>query len=473
MAEEVVGRIILETADPGMDVAGPRGAEEKSTRMLRLLGLMAGMISRLCDREKQLRARVDQLAALYKLTAEFTSRRDLYGEKSLLNLVAATVVDVLKGKACSIRLLSDDHKELVIKAVANLSPEYLNKGPILVSRSLIDKEVLETLQPVYIADERNDPRVLYPAEARREGIVSGLVAPLMYKGHPEGVIRVYMRRKYKFDWFESSLLLAIAGEAAAAIVNARLYEEAVHSAHMRRALQTAAEVQRRMIPSAPPTVPGFEIGALYVPSYELGGDFYDFIPLPPDNVGIAVCDVVGKGVRASLLMASIRASLRAHAASIYQMSEVMARVNRDLCEDVLTSDFATLFYAVLDYKTRRFTYCNAGHPQPLLFRPGQPPVSLSLGGLVIGIEAQARYDCESFILSSGDLVLAYTDGIVEAANFAEEPFGRKRLETAATAAIQKGQSAEALLRHVLWEMRRFAGLGTRFDDLTLLAIRVL
>lgn len=471
VGDETVGRIVMESDDPAFDVAAPTasGKPLHSTKYVRLLGMMAAMAGRLCDREKQLRARVGQLATLYRLTAEFTSRRDL---QDLLNRVAGTVVEVLKAKSCSIRLLSEDRKELVIKAVANLSPEYLNKGPILVADSQIDNEVLTTLKPVYIADERSDPRVLYPAQARREGIVSGLVAPLVYRGRPEGVIRVYVGEQHKFDWFEVSLLEAVAGEAAAAIVNARLHEEAMHAANMRRALALAGEVQRRMIPSQSPQVPGFQIASLYVPSHDTGGDFFDFIQLPPDNLGLTVCDVVGKGIRASLLMASIRASLRAHASSIYEISDLMARVNRDLCEDVLTSDFATLFYGVLDYRARRFTYCNAGHPAPILFRDGQAR-KLSTGGMVIGIDCDAKYAWESFIVQPGDLVLAYTDGLSEALNFEDEPFGVGRIERSAVAAMSQGQSAEGLLRHVLWEMRRFAGLQTRFDDLTLLAVKVL
>ena len=469
--EEVVGRITTGTAaQPGNVLQAPVGASmDVSTRMLRYLGLMANVISRMCDREKQLRTRVEELAALYRITAEFTNRRDL---QSLLNFVATSVVEVLGVKACSIRLLSEDRKELVIKAVANMSQEYLNKGPIVVAQSKIDNEVISTLKPVYIADERTDPRIMYPAEAKREGIVSALVAPLVYKGHPEGVIRVYSGKKHKFDWFEESLLMAIAGEAATAIVNSRLNDEAAHAATMRRALGMAAEVQRRMIPSQPPNLPGFQVAALYVPTYELGGDFYDFIDLPPDNMGFAICDVVGKGVRASLLMASIRASLRAHATGIYEMSEVVGRVNRDLCADVLSSDFATLFYGVLDYKSRRFTYTNAGHPSPLLIRAGQT-CAMSSGGLPLGIEPAAKWGWDSFVVKSGDVILAYTDGLSEAMNFEDVAFGSKRVEQAALAAIGQGKNAEGILRHVLWEMRRFAGLQTRFDDLTLLAIKVL
>jgi len=448
---------------------GAGGSDAVSPRQLRLLGLVAGVIARLSHRELQLHTRVEELATLYRLTAEFTSQRDL---QALLDMVAGTVVEVMDAKGCSIRLLDEEEGQLVMKAVANLSPEYLNKGPVPLSESEIDKEALGTGEPVWIPDLQSDPRVLYPVEARKEGIVSGLCAPMMYRGRGEGAIRVYMPEPHEFDWFEVSLIKAIAAEAAAAIVNARLYAETVRAADMQRQLRLAGEVQRQMIPSSPPKLTGFDIAATYVPCFEVGGDFYDFISLPGDNVGVAVCDVVGKGVRASLLTASIRASLRAHAANIYEMSKVLRKVNRDLCSDTLTSDFATLFYGVLDVRKREFTYSNAGHVPPILIRRGQVR-NLRAGGGVIGIDTTLTWAQEVVSLRSGDVILAYTDGLHEAMNFQSEPFGFERVEEALLAAIGQGQSAEGTVKHVLWEMRRFAGLQTRLDDLTLIAIRVL
>jgi sigma-B regulation protein RsbU (phosphoserine phosphatase) len=441
----------------------------KTDGVERLLRLMSQAIPRLCEREQQLRSRAENLALLYQLTAEFTGKRELQG---VLDIVAKTVVKALGAKACSIRLLNDAHTELVIKAVHNLSPDYLNKGPILVSKSLIDQEVLDTLKPVYIADERTDPRVLYGAQARREGLVSALCAPMIFKGRPEGVIRVYTGKKHTFDWFETSLLTAIAAEAAAAIVNARLYVEALASADIKRQLRMAAEVQRQMIPQGPPSIPGFEVGAIYVPCFELGGDFYDFFTLGGTNIGVAVCDVAGKGVRASLLMASVRASLRAHAANIYNMSDVISRVNRDLCDDARMSDFATLFYGVLDYSSMRFTYVNAGHVPPLLVRNGKVR-ELTTGGGIIGIDPQTTWEHDSFTLQAGDVLMAFTDGLSEGMNFEDEAFGRARIQSAALAAIAQGKNAQGSVQHLLWEMRRFTGLQTKLDDLTLIGIRVL
>lgn len=463
---EVIGRLsaVLPPAEPAEQTLPDLQRET----LRRALKLMADVVGRLVRGEGELRDRVSQLTTLFTLSAEFAGQRSLQG---VLDLVAQTVVKALKAKACSIRLLSEDRKELVIKAVANLSAEYLNKGPILVSASRIDQQVLSTGAPLYIADESADPRILYPKEAQREGIVSALCAPLTFKGRPEGVIRVYTGTHHEFNWFEISLLQAIATQAAGAIVTDRLRREADSAANLRRHMKTAAVVQRRMTPPEPTHFPQLEFGSIYVPCFDLAGDFYDYISLPGDNLGLVVCDVVGKGVRASLLMASIRASLRAHASNIYAMESVLDRVNRDLCAVALESDFATMFYAVIDAASGRMTYSTAGHPPALLFREGEL-CHLASGGPMIGIAPGMHWRHQHFTLKPGDVIVAYTDGLSEALNFADEAFGAERIESAARAAIDMNYDARGIARHVLWEMRRFAGLQTRFDDVTAIVVRV-
>ena len=468
---QVLGRIVVRP--PGSDWAAPLpaepGAPEAPPRALRLLRLMANVIARRWNRQKLLRSRIAELAAMYRLTAEFTGRRDL---QSVLELVTRTVVELFGAKACTIRLLNESQTELVVKAVAGLSPRYLTKGPILLSKSQIDREVVAHGRTVYIPDLKSDPRVLYPGEADEEGIVSGLCAPLSYKGRCEGVIRIYTGEPHDFDWYERSLLRALAAQAAAAIVNTRLYEQAVRGANLRRHVSMAAEVQRRMFPAGMPELPGFDIHAVYEPTFELSGDFYDFHQFEQDNLGVGVCDVVGKGVRASLLMASIRASLRAHASNIYDMSEVLARVNRDLCADTAIRDFATLFYGVIDARGRRFTYANAGHTPPLLVRDGQC-CHLTTGGGVVGIDPGFSWRHDTMAFAPGDVVAIFTDGLTEALNFQDEGFGMARVERAAVAAVADRCSAAGIARRVLWELRRFTGLRTRLDDLTLVVIQVL
>jgi sigma-B regulation protein RsbU (phosphoserine phosphatase) len=355
--------------------------------------------------------------------------------------------------------------------VADLSPEYLNKGPILLSQSILDNEAFRTRDVVYVENEQTDPRVLYSAEARREGLVSALIAPLIYKDRPVGALRLYTDRPHRFSPYETALVKAVAAQAAAAIVNAQLYNQHLQAEAMRRQVRLAGEVQRRMIPERPPRVGGLDLAAVYVPSLDLSGDFYDFIELPAGNLGVVICDVMGKGVPASLLMASIRASLRAHVSNLYDLSEALRRVNRSLCDDTLISSFATLFYGVINTRIRQLTYSNAGHEPPMLVRDGKVQ-RLSTGGTVLGIERDMRYNQDVVQLQPRDVLVLATDGVFEAMDFKEEVFGRARMEQAMMTAIQRGDDANGIAKHILWELRRFTGLQARTDDLTLVAVRV-
>ena len=231
----------------------------------------------------------------------------------------------------------------------------------------------------------------------------------------------------------------------------------------------AADVQRRMIPKTPPAVPGIELAAVYVPLFTLGGDLYDFIPLPYDNLGLVIADVSGKGVPASLIMASVRAALRAQVDNLYYLDEVLRRLNTMLWRDNVASDFVTLFYGVLDARNRRLTYCNAGHPPPLLLREDKI-IELATDNMVLGVDPEEPYTQSILDLKSDDLLLLYTDGVYDAANFKQERFGRERIKQAF---LKGGPSAEVVAQHVLWEMRRFAGLTDRTDDVTMIVAKVL
>ncbi len=432
------------------------------------LKLMAAMLSSLCNRQKALRLRVEELSTLYRLTAEFTGQRDL---QSVLDRVSKTVVQLLGGRACTIRLLSEDGQTLRIKSANNIEDKNIIKVDIPLEDSEIDREAIRTRHMVYVPDLGNDPRVLFPQGARAEGLISCLAAPLVYKGRPVGVIRLHSDKPYRWDRYEQALFYAIAAQAAAGIVNADLQDQAVTAANIKRQLRLAGDVQQRMFPHEKPTVPGMDISAIYVPCFELGGDFFDFIPLADGTLGLAVCDVVGKGIRASLLMASIRAALRAHATNIYEMSEIIQRVNTDLCAMTETADFATLFYGVIDSTERTFTYVNAGHPPGMLFRQGEV-VSLSSNGGMLGVNPDWQWGHDRVHLQAGDLLILHTDGLTEALNFQDEAFGSERVQQAVRDSLAAGHTPKELTQQIRTRLRNFAGLQTRVDDLTIVAITV-
>lgn len=432
---------------------------------IQFLFLLANAIARLCYQEYQLRQRINELTAVYSVAMMLAESRDV---QDVLNRTAQVVCEVMGTKASSIRLVDAERDELTIKAVFNLSKEYLDKGPVLLSKALIDHTALSEKGYEFVRNMATDPRVQYPQESKREGIVSMLSVGMRYKGKPIGVLRVYTSEEATFSQLRIDLMKAVAAQAAAAIENARLLEEQLAADALERQVRMAAEVQQRMVPQQPPQIPGLDLASVYVPCYELGGDFYDFIPMPADNVGLAVADVSGKGVPASLIMASVRAFLRAQVDNVYYLYEIVRRINLMLCRDTKASEFVTLFYGVLDAPNRRLTYCNAGHPPGLLLRDGR---LMELGGdnMVLGVDPEQNYK-QSFIdLHVGDLLLLYTDGLADAMNFNSETFGRQRIVDAFK---KGGATAELVAQNVLWEMRRFVGLTKRTDDVTMIVARV-
>ena len=471
--DDIVGQLTLLSPSPGalgalshLDEMPRSDGEPRS--VVDFLKLMAAMLSSLCSRNKSLRLRVEELSTLYRLTAEFTGQRDL---QSVLDLVTAAVVKLLPVKSCTIRLLSEDGESLLIKSANNIDDSHLIKGPIPLEESRIDHQAIKTGKIVYVPDLEKDARALFPDGARAEGLFSALCVPLVYKGRSLGVIRLYTGQQREFDRYEHALMFAVAAQAAAAIVNTDLQARAVDAANIKRHLRLAGDVQQRMFPRKRPEIPGMDITAMYRPAFELNGDFFDFIPFGDGKVGIVVCDVVGKGVRASLLMASIRAGLRAHAAHLDDMSQVIQRVNDDLCEMTEVADFATLFYGVLDGPNREITYVNAGHPPALLFRGGQV-CHLTTGGAVLGVDLNFRWRKDTFTLQPNDVLMMYTDGLIEALNFDDEEFGLHRVEASAFEAIGQDMDIREVTQNVQWRMRNFIGLQARADDLTIVGIKV-
>jgi phosphoserine phosphatase RsbU/P len=428
--------------------------------------MIANTVARLCFQEYELRQRFNELTTIYNVTMMLGEPRDL---QKLLNRTVRAVCEVTDVKAASIRLIDHEKNELRIKAVHNLSPEYQNKGPIQIGRNELDSVAWSPRGFEYVKNMASDPRVQYPEEAQREGIASMLSIGMRYKGRPLGVLRVYTDEERAFEQHEIELLKAIAAQASAAIENARLLEERLQSEAIERQIKMAAEVQQRMLPSYPPTVPGVQLAYTYVPCFELAGDFFDFIELPDNNLGLVVADVSGKGVPASLIMASVRAALRAQVDNVYYLYEAIRRLNIMLWRDTKPTEFVTLCYGVYDAKIKRFTYCNAGHPPALLLRRGEVR-ELPSDNMVLGIEPDEQYRQDFVDLEPGDAVLMYSDGLPDAMNFDKEPYGKDRILTAFRSS--GGNSAQEIADHLLWDVRRFVGLTSRSDDLTMIVMKV-
>ncbi|HYE62617.1 MAG TPA: GAF domain-containing SpoIIE family protein phosphatase [Phycisphaerales bacterium] len=462
----------------------PALATDARERLEHALSLLARTTTELCQHEVELRHRVKEVAALTRMSSLLVRAA---GPDNVLGVALESALDVLELDAGSIVLLAEDsdgvtgesESDLVLKASRGLSQDWLTSPLPLSKDRVFDRQALAG-ELVIVEDIAHDPRILIPDRAEAEGLRAAIHVGMVFRGRPMGVIRLYSRRPRGFDESERRLLRSLAEQAAAALEQSRLMKFEQEEQRVQRQLQLAADVQRRMLPRKVPSIPALDMAARYTPSFELGGDFYDFIDLN-GHLGVVVGDVVGKGIAAALLMSSVRASLRAHVQEVYDLDEVVARVNAALCQDTRDNEFASLWYGVIDPRSLRMTYCSAGHEPPLVLRqPRNRPAApgditeLHVGGMVVGIDPAQTYQRAVYDLRPGDFVIAYTDGLVDAVNFAGQRFGKARVRQAVLNAVReiKDCTAAQMIDRVLWEVRQFAGLAPRPDDLTLLAVRV-
>jgi serine phosphatase RsbU (regulator of sigma subunit)/HAMP domain-containing protein len=303
-----------------------------------------------------------------------------------------------------------------------------------------------------------------------------MIIPLHAKDEVIGIFS-FGKKMSGEEFSESNIrfLSNLTQSAVIAIENIVLREKEAENEILKFELEFAKRVQKSLLPHTNPEIKGLDIHTLCIPAKDVGGDYYDFIELKEGGYGISIADVSGKGVPAALYMASTRGFLRSVALDDRSSHDTLSKINELLYEVCGAKTFVTMFYAVIDSESRRFTYANAGHAYPLLYKlngNGRANCSyLSNNGLPLGVAVSQNYASDSITLNPGELVLFYTDGIVEAMNDSRELFGFERLEEL----VKKygHLSAKEFVDNTMRELRIFIGDNPLQDDLTLVAMRVM
>lgn len=304
---------------------------------------------------------------------------------------------------------------------------------------------------------------------------------------------------------DRELLMTVAAQTALAVERARLSAEMAREEKLKRELEIAQEVQARLFPQSVPHFATLDIAGVCLPAQGVAGDYYDFLPLAPGRLGIAIGDISGKGISAALLMANLQASLRSQAALAGdEVAKLLCTVNMLLYHSTDVNKYATLFYGTYDDASRRLTYVNAGHNAPLLVRGqslGEPngagsssarvihPAAsgslalaaeletscgiqrLETGGMIIGAFESPAFQQETIHLASGDLIVAYTDGIIEAQSPEGEAFGEECLEQLVLQST--GSCASELVNVIIQAVSDFTRGADQHDDMTLVVMKVL
>ena len=298
-----------------------------------------------------------------------------------------------------------------------------------------------------------------------------LAVPLVSQGELIGVLNLGPRlseQDYSSD--DRKLLDDLAGQAAPALRVAQLVREqeaeAVTRQRFEQELEVARLIQQNFLPKELPDLPGWQIAAYYRPAREVGGDFYDVIPLPDGRVGFVVGDVTDKGVPAALVMSATRSVLRASAQRLIEPGEVLERVNEHLCPDMPAKMFVTCLYGVLDPETGHLRFANAGHDLPYVKTAGGV-VELRARGMPLGLMPGMTYEEKEATLQPGESVLLHSDGVVEAHDPDREMFGFPRLKQT-VAAVPGGQP---LIDRVLSDLEDFTGPDAeQEDDITMVTL---
>lgn len=463
---ELLVAVRLAAREVGALALGPRrdgtayGAQETAF-LERAAACAAAPLDNAATREElrrvsqRLSLKVFQLHNLFDVSRELTTSFD---EESILHLVAATLLGQLTVTRCAIYL----------DAPAGLRLAH-ERGVRSAEGPLVETAAWEPVARALATGARSTEEL--PAGELRERLLSQrmiLCVPLASGERVHGLLALGKRVSgAPYGPEELEFATTLARQAHAAMTAVQLQQIRLAKERQDRELQIAREIQRSLFPQRQPHVPGFQLAAESRPCHAVGGDHFDWIPLPGGRVALAVGDVSGKGTPASILMASLHASLRALAGTA-SPEAVVARLNRFLYESTQTSKFVTLFYGELDPATRRLRYVNAGHVPPYLVS-GRGGARLGAGGPVLGVIEEARYEAGEASLGHGDLLAVVSDGVTEALSPQGDEFGDDRVLAALAAAA--GRGAEEARDALVQAVAAWTGVRGCTDDLTVLVVK--
>jgi sigma-B regulation protein RsbU (phosphoserine phosphatase) len=378
------------------------------------------------------------------------------------------------------------HRDFVHSAGESSRRSNLPDGALLAGRVSLSKLLQgsigrepETMEVYPLLDSRQDrnqldllPEGMLEEESLYRRFDTQLVVPLATAGRVIGFMLLGEKLSEEpYTREDKELLLSVAEQVATALDYCQLICSVAEQRELRKEIQIAQDVQARLFPQERPPLRTLDYTGDCRSAHGVGGDYYDFLALGPSHLGITVADIAGKGLSASLLMASLQALVRSHAPSLADNLREFAReVNRHLCESTDDARFATLFFGIYDDETRTLRYLNAGHNPPILIRAGGEIQRLGVGGMVLGLFEENRYEEGRVALEKDDLLVIFSDGIVEAANRKEEQFG----DAALVDVIKRNNSLPPgeLLSRIAEEVDGFAGPVPPADDMTLIVARV-
>jgi len=410
----------------------------------------------------------EQLRTIIKIANTIGGQLDL--DKLLDEIMDALFSVFPQADRGFIMLKGDQTEKLQPKVARQRGREEIED--VTVSKHIIEETVNRRVA-ILSADAMGDQRFSASMSVMNFKIRSVMCAPLIASDEVLGVIHLDTTRQDKrFTTADLELFTAVANQTALAIANARMHERLIIRQRTERDLALARRVQTSFLPGEPPNIPGFEFCAWYKAAFQVGGDFYDFIPLADGRLAIVVGDVAGKGMPAALMMARMMSDVRFLALSESKPGKVMARLNTGVIESGMDDAFVTAVFVILDPAARRLTFANAAHCPPIL-RESRTARLIEIQdaiGFPIGAVPDTEYDEQTISLNPGDTVTIFTDGVTEAMNAEKALFGIQRVFQAMSG---PQQGARAVVDKLLDDIQKWAGDTPQSDDLTVVSFGAL
>ncbi len=460
---------------------------QRAVDVVRIFGIIAVFFVFRFRLSKRLQQKIDQrffreAYSTEQLLSELSDEARNFTEVTpLINTITQRLGETLHIERIAVFLRSGDTFRLQLATGPPLLPNTADVFSLpAASTTITTLSRAKTPANVY----RDDPSswLVDATDAERNALAdlsTELLVPLPGRNRLAGVIALGPKRSEEpYTKTDRQLLQTIASQTGLALENAELLEnlttEITQRERLSREIEIAREVQERLFPQSYPDFPGVNLAGYCRPAHAVGGDYYDFFVLDDGSLALALGDISGKGISAALLMASLRASLRS-IASLQQsdLASLIHRVNNLVYESSTANRYATFFYAEYNPSSGLLTFVNAGHNPPYILRKGQA-IPLEATGTVIGLLPDAEYAQATISMHSGDVLLAFTDGVSEAMNHQEEEWGEDHMIATAQKLLKPDctHTAQQLLDSIIVAADRFTSGAPQHDDMTLLVCAI-
>ncbi len=411
----------------------------------------AQSFNKLSNLNKELDSKINQLNSIFDLGKEFSSILEI---KRVSKLLVYSVSAQMLISKYAIVIFQNDSAEI-------LDTKYEIKQ---LNRVLEKDGITAITEPIKVDESSEFCKACFD-------IGIALVVPMMIKKEKKGLLFLGPRiTKQDYSKSDIEYIASIASFAIISIENSRLFEETIEKQKLEKDLELARSIQQNLLPSKLPKSEDYQIAAINNTAKLVGGDYYDFVKLDDNRLLIAIADVSGKGIQASLLMANLQAFLKSIYKQNYKLEEASNFLNDLVSENTTNGSFITFFWGILDIETLEFTYVNMGHNPPLLIRDGSI-TKLKRGGIILGVmKTVIPYDYETIKMKLNDTLILFTDGVTEAMNNEKEEYSDERFEKLCLEI--SSNDADVILDKILQDVYKHTAGTEQSDDITSLVLKI-